>query len=70
MTIQWLKERLDKTLALWQMLIKSCGIWLKKYIDKQECLPVGCVPSAAVVVPGGVEGGVYLGGVCLGKVST
>ena len=34
---------------------------------KQECIPVGCVPSAAVAVPGGVcLGGVCLiGGVCL-----
>ena len=31
--------------------------------DKQECIPVGCVPSAAVAVVG--EGGDCLGGVFL-----
>ena len=33
-------------------------------VIKQECIPVGCVPSAAVTVSGG--GVVCLGGVCLG----
>ena len=45
-----------------------------KKLSKQECIPVGCVPSAAVAVcsgggegvpaPGGGEGGVCSGG-CL-----
>ena len=35
--------------------------WL--LIFKQECIPVGCVPSAAMAVLGGV----CLGGVCLGE---
>ena len=26
------------------------------YYFKQECIPVGCVPSAAVAVPGGMSG--------------
>ena len=31
--------------------------FIKKFINKQECIPVGCVPSAAVAVcPGGVPG--------------
>ena len=40
--------------------IKSLQIYLK-----QECIPVGCVPSAAVAVPGGE--GRLLGGVCPGR---
>ena len=41
---------------------------MSKVMDKgkisktQECIPVGCVPSAAVAISGG--GGVCLGGVC------
>ena len=35
-----------------------------KYV-KQECIPVGCVPSAAVAVCWG--GGFYPGGVCPGE---
>ena len=44
-------------------------------ICKLECIPVGCVPSATVVVLGGVCNGgfwpvgVFPGGVCLGGVS-
>ena len=34
---------------------------------QQQCIPVGCVPSAAVAVCWG-EGGVCPGGVCLGQV--
>ena len=45
-----------------------------KTTPKQECIPVGCVPSAAVAVSGeGVSpmrgGWVHLGGVCLREVS-
>ena len=42
--------------------------------SKQECIPVGCVPSAAVAVspggtcPGGVPGPRGGGGTCLGGV--
>ena len=32
-------------------------------MTEQECIPVGCVPSAAAAVPEGV-GGVLPGGVC------
>ena len=35
--------------------------------EKQECIPVGCIPSAAVVVLW--RGGVCLRGVCPGEVS-
>ena len=46
----------------------------KKYPSKQECIPVGCIPSGAVAVFGGRGGGiclpagvsVYGGCVCLG----
>ena len=48
------------------------------FLFKQECIPVGCVPSAAVAITGGgevsawgvsaqEEGGVCAGGVCPGK---
>ena len=33
------------------------------FLEKQECIPVGCVPSAAAAVCW--DGGVCLGGVCL-----
>ena len=40
---------------------------LSSEINKQECIPVGCVPSAAVAVGRGVcPGG---GGVCPGGIS-
>ena len=38
-----------------------------KISTKQECIPVGCVPSAAVAVGGGA--GCLPGGVCPGDVS-
>ena len=54
----------------------SCCFWKQFY--QQECIPVGCVPSAAVAVSWGVSDGgsargclprgvsVWQGGVCLG----
>ena len=36
--------------------------------EKQECTPVGCIPSAAVAVSGGGGLVVCPGGVCLGDV--
>ena len=39
----------------------SYGSYMYKYYSVQECIPVGCVPSAVVAV---LEGGVCLGG-CL-----
>ena len=40
---------------------------LNAYKYEQECIPVGCVPSAAVAISG--CGGVWPGGVCQGGVS-
>ena len=50
----------------------------KLKINKQECIPVGCIPSAAVAISGEGEGvsarrgvypwGVSAGGVCPGRV--
>ena len=36
-------------------------------LSKQECIPVGCVPSVVVAISGegSAQGGVCLGGVCL-----
>ena len=45
-----------------------CEIIYFRGINKQECIPVGCVPSIAVAVPGGwvlPRGGVSVQKGCL-----
>ena len=47
------------------MCLYSVKTWRKKWMKiKQECIPVKCIPSAAVAICWGV--GVCLGGVCPG----
>ena len=47
-----------------RLLVCNCG-QVTKYVGKlQECIPVGCLPSAAVAVSGGWGGVVRLGGGC------
>ena len=54
-------------LAAYQKLMPNLKPKEKNF--EQECIPVGCVPSAAVVVSGGgvsAKGGYLPGGVSLG----
>ena len=81
------KPLMDPTVALWTPM-PPCWSNFSHFhavfgnnLAKQECIPVGCIPSAAVaaggcipaytgqgVCPGGVcRGGVGPGGVCLGE---
>ena len=36
-------------------IIFSSGSGIVELLSKQECIPVGCVPPAAVAVPGGLH---------------
>ena len=42
-----------KPLPIIVMIVNYCELLPPKIIGTQECIPVGCVPSAAVAVPGG-----------------
>ena len=59
MCIAGIHAQIDPPLASWKWGRCKC---------KQECIPVGCVPSTAVAVSGGVFPGVLPRGVCLGGV--
>ena len=55
----------DKSLQQQLSYVSNCIIYEKNnLIVKRDCIPVGCVPSAAVVISGGE--GIYLGGLLRG----